>query len=74
MPIYEYACNKCGHEFETLVRSSSVPDCPTCHSTDLEKKLSVFATAGSTAAAAPLAAGPCGSCEHAGGPGGCALE
>jgi hypothetical protein len=22
MPIYGYDCNKCGHEFETLVRSS----------------------------------------------------
>ena len=45
MPIYEYACNKCGQEFETLVRSGTVPDCPGCRSTDLEKKLSVFATA-----------------------------
>ena len=45
MPIYEYACKQCGQEFETLVRSSTVPDCPSCRSTDLEKKLSVFATA-----------------------------
>jgi putative FmdB family regulatory protein len=74
MPIYEYACNACRHEFETLVRSSTVPDCPRCHSTDLEKKLSVFATAGSTVDAAPLAAGPCGSCGHPGGPGACALN
>jgi putative FmdB family regulatory protein len=74
MPIYEYACNKCGNEFETLVRSSTVPDCPSCHSTDLEKKLSVFATAASTADAAPVAAGPCGSCGHPGGPGSCALN
>ena len=74
MPIYEYACKKCGHEFETLVRSSTVPDCPGCRSTDLEKKLSIFATAGSNAQAAPVAAGPCGSCGHAGGPGACALD
>ena len=67
MPIYEYACNKCGHEFETLVRSG-------CRSTALEKKLSVFATAGSTAEAAPVAAGPCGACGHPGGPGACALN
>lgn len=73
MPIYEYACNMCGHEFETLVRSSTVPDCPSCRSTDLEKKLSVFATTGSTAEA-PVAAGPCGSCGHPGGPGACALN
>jgi len=74
MPIYEYACNKCGKEFETLVRSGTVPDCPNCHSTSLEKKLSVFATAGSAAEAAPAAAGACGSCGHPDGPGACAFN
>lgn len=73
MPIYEYACKGCGHEFETLVRSSSTPDCPHCSSTDLEKKLSVFATASSTSDA-PAAAGPCGTCGNPGGPGSCALN
>jgi putative FmdB family regulatory protein len=74
MPIYEYACKSCGQEFETLVRSSTVPDCPSCHSTELEKKLSVFATAPAGADPAPLAAAPCGSCGHPGGPGSCALH
>ena len=73
MPIYEYACSQCGHEFETLVRSSTLPDCPSCHSTELEKKLSVFATAGSPSESAP-AQSPCGSCGHPGGPGSCALN
>ena len=73
MPIYEYACNRCGHEFETLVRTGVAPDCPDCHSTDLGKKLSVFATGGS-ADTASVAAGPCGSCGHPGGPGSCALN
>jgi putative FmdB family regulatory protein len=71
MPIYEYACRKCGHEFETLVRSDSVPDCPSCRSTELEKKLSLFATA---ASGPEPAAGPCGACGHPGGPGACALH
>jgi putative FmdB family regulatory protein len=74
MPIYEYACRKCGQEFETLVRSTTVPDCPHCHSTELEKKLSVFAKPGSAAQAAPAAAGPCGSCGHPDGPGACRLN
>ena len=74
MPIYEYACSKCGQEFETLVRTGTVPDCPSCHSTALEKKLSVFSTAGSTANAMSIADGPCGSCGHPGGPGSCALK
>ncbi len=73
MPIYEYSCKQCNHQFETLVRSGSTPDCPSCNSTDLEKKLSVFATAGAAPEAAP-AIGPCGSCGHPGGPGSCALH
>ncbi|MGA1287083.1 MAG: FmdB family zinc ribbon protein [Rubrivivax sp.] len=78
MPIFEYACQDCGHEFETLVRSGTVPECPGCHSTDLVKQLSVFATgAGAPAAGQALAAaatGPCGSCGHPAGPGACALQ
>ena len=71
MPIYEYACSACGHKFETLVRSSSVPECPNCQSKALEKQLSVFATTAATAAAPPPS--PCGSCPQRGGPGACAF-
>jgi putative FmdB family regulatory protein len=74
MPIYEYACSACGQEFETLVRNGATPECPSCHSTDLAKKLSVFAAGKSSADAAPMAMGPCGACGHPGGPGACALE
>lgn len=74
MPIYEYACRDCGHEFEKLVRSDTVPDCPQCHSTQLEKQLSVFATAESSSAAAAPMPSPCGSCGHPGGPGSCAFQ
>ncbi|MFY9874826.1 MAG: zinc ribbon domain-containing protein, partial [Rhodomicrobium sp.] len=28
MPLYSYDCNTCGHEFETLIRSSDTPTCP----------------------------------------------
>lgn len=74
MPIYEYACNQCGHEFETLVRSGATPDCPGCRSTDLAKKLSVFGTLASTAQAMPGPVGPCGACGHPDGPGSCGLN
>jgi putative FmdB family regulatory protein len=77
MPIYEYACQDCGREFEALVRSDTVPACPQCHSTQLEKQLSVFATSASTPDAAPAMAspgGPCGSCGHPGGPGACQFQ
>lgn len=73
MPIYEYACQDCGREFETLVRSDTVPECPACHSTQLERQLSVFATA-QASAPAPMPMGPCGSCGHPDGPGSCALH
>ena len=56
MPIFEYACNQCGHEFETLVRASTVADCPSCHSTDLAKKLSVSAHKFSASAQAKIEA------------------
>ena len=40
MPIYEYSCKGCGHQFETLVRNGSTPACPACASTELERQLS----------------------------------
>lgn len=74
MPIYEYACSDCGHAFEALVRASTVPECPSCHSKALDKQLSVFATTTSAPEAAPMMPGPCGSCGHPDGPGSCALH
>jgi putative FmdB family regulatory protein len=41
MPIFEYSCKSCGHQFETLVRSGSTPACPACASTELERQLSL---------------------------------
>lgn len=75
MPIFEYACQDCGHEFEALTRSSQQPECPRCHSIQLEKKLSVFATGHASAERAPaMVDGPCSTCGHARGPGACAFQ
>jgi putative FmdB family regulatory protein len=41
MPIYDYSCRGCGHTFEALVRSASIPKCPECGSEDLERLLSL---------------------------------
>jgi putative FmdB family regulatory protein len=76
MPIYEYACGSCGNEFETLVRQSSpAPECPHCHGTQLNKKLSTFSAigGGNTMAASDMPS-PCGSCGHPGGPGACQFD
>ena len=44
MPIYEYACPSCGHEFEKIIRfKDPSPPCPECASTDVQKKLSLSA-------------------------------
>lgn len=42
MPIYEYRCKKCGHEFEELVSSSdsTAPECPSCHAAETERMVS----------------------------------
>jgi len=74
MPIFEYACHDCGNAFELLVRSSTVPECPQCHSHQLDKQLSVFATASSGEVPQPMAASPCGSCGHPDGPGACSIH
>jgi putative FmdB family regulatory protein len=74
MPIYEYSCNRCGSEFETLVRASTVPECPGCGSTDLGRKLSVFSTGAPKPEAGMAAGGPCGTCGNPLGPGACALD
>ncbi len=71
MPIYEYRCSSCGNEFETLVRNSDTPDCPKCHGTKLQKKLSSFAAIVAAPAAKSEAFSPCQSCGHPDGPGAC---
>jgi putative FmdB family regulatory protein len=71
MPIFEYACRACGHEFETLVRAADTPSCASCGSEALDKKLSVFSAQNGGPEPASAA---CGTCGHPGGPGSCALN
>jgi putative FmdB family regulatory protein len=71
MPIFEYACRACGHEFEALVRACDTPSCATCGSEALAKKLSVFSAQKGDSRAASAA---CAACGHPGGPGSCALN
>ena len=41
MPIYEYHCNTCGHDFEYLVLGGSEPGhCPDCTATTVCKLMS----------------------------------
>lgn len=51
MPIYEYACRSCEHQFESIQKASEEPlrDCPACGQATLRKLLSapVFRLKGS---------------------------
>ena len=44
MPLYDFHCRGCGHEFELLVRAGDAePICPSCQGRDIERLLSTFA-------------------------------
>ncbi|MEE2716804.1 MAG: zinc ribbon domain-containing protein [SAR324 cluster bacterium] len=45
MPIYEYGCAECGHEFEEMQKFSDPPlqDCPQCEQPAAQRKISISA-------------------------------
>ncbi|MCG6892734.1 MAG: zinc ribbon domain-containing protein [Desulfobacteraceae bacterium] len=67
MPIYEYRCEKCGQEFESLVFGSETPSCIRCSSNKVEKLMSLcgHVTKGSGGQTVSRSAGAssCGSCS-----------
>lgn len=68
MPIYEYACGKCSHQFEVLQRmgEKSCPPCEKCGSKRTARKFSTFAMHGSS-----RSSGAEGGHAHGSGCGGC---
>jgi len=75
MPIFEYLCKQCDHQFEALVFGSDKAECPKCHSKKLTPQLSVFAVAAkSSSSSSPSpSAGPCGACGDPRGAGACSM-
>ncbi len=65
MPLYEYACSHCGHEFEQLTpmrnRDKSIA-CPSCGRMGASRKLSMFSAGSSRSSDA----GSPPSCERCG--------
>jgi putative FmdB family regulatory protein len=51
MPIFEYICQQCDHEFEALVFGEQQAECPKCHGKKLSPQLSTFADQAPAAAA-----------------------
>ncbi len=78
MPIFEYICQECQHEFESLVFGRDKAKCPKCRSRKLSPQLSVFAMSSKGMSARGAASqspstGACGSCGDPRGPGACSL-
>ena len=65
MPIYEYLCRSCGHEFEVLIRTAADAPaaCPACRKGKPVKALSSFAVPSATFR---KAAARCGACQSSG--------
>jgi len=74
MPIFEYICQECNHEFEALVFGRDKAECPKCHSRKLAPQLSVFAVSAKSGSASSAPLGSCGSCGDPRGPGACAMR
>lgn len=70
MPIYEYACQQCQHEFEVLLRGVETANCPQCEGDQLVKLFSVPAAHSQhsvSSGAAQLPAADCGLPQCGGG-------
>ena len=76
MPIFEYICNACQHRFETIVQGSTVPSCPSCKATTLNKQFSAFGVGGTADWTSASFTSPesCGSCGDPRGPGACSTN
>jgi putative FmdB family regulatory protein len=59
MPLYEYSCKKCATIFEALLLPGreTMPACPSCSSTDVERQVSLFAVDSDSTRKANLEAG-----------------
>ncbi len=74
MPVYEYICKTCGHQFEKIRPMSQADDlilCLQCQSPDTHRLLSLFnahreggSSAPSSSGCAGCSGGTCSTCHH----------
>ncbi|MFO7714048.1 FmdB family zinc ribbon protein [Desulfosarcina sp.] len=77
MPIYEYHCNGCGHDFEYLVLGGGEPDqCPVCKADTVCRLMSTCGfvskgsggqtvnTSASSSSCSGCSASSCAGCGH----------
>jgi len=70
MPMFEFVCAECGKPFEELVRSASAVNevvCPACHSANVKKKISTFASKVAGGSSFSFNSAPASSCGTGGG-------
>jgi putative FmdB family regulatory protein len=68
MPLFEYACQDCGRQFEAFVTTVRVPSCPDCDSSDLQK---LFSSPGMVGTAGRKETEAIPACRSQGGQCGC---
>jgi len=71
MPIFEFRCNGCGHQFEKIAGANedgSGLQCPMCGQPNPAKLISVFSSSGGTTSASGGSGGGggCGHSSHGG--------
>jgi putative FmdB family regulatory protein len=54
MPLYEYVCEECEHEFEALVFGAEDVECPECKGHKVQKQWSVPARPQAESTALPM--------------------
>ena len=63
MPIYEYRCADCSHQFEKLMRRwGDTTSCPSCASATVEKQISTFAVSAGGSSPAMSCGAPAEGC------------
>ncbi len=67
MPIFEFKCNDCDHNFEELIRTDASARCPECGSENTEKLISLCVrnrrSGGSGDYTPSYSGGGCGGCS-----------
>ena len=58
MPLYEFTCRTCEHDFEALVYNGEAVECPECSGRKVERRLSVPAKPRSEGQSLPMRCDP----------------
>ena len=63
MPIFEYRCEDCGQQFESLVFGQETPTCPHCESATVCKLMSTCGFVSKTAGGQTISSTASSSCS-----------